>query len=195
MTECFAGVDLGGTRVKAALASSTGDVISEGVCDTLAHLGPSGVLSRIAELLEGLAASTDARIAGVGMGVPGLIDLESGTTRFLPNLPTQWRDVPVADQLGSRLGCPVRLLNDARLATLGELRFGHGRGKQNLTMAYFGLGTGVGGGVVVDGRLRMGASGGGRRTGPSDDSTRRSPLRLWESRLPGNAGQRSGIGG
>ena len=61
------------------------------------------------------------------MGVPGLVDLAAGATTFLPNLPTQWRDVPVRDMLAPQIGCPVYLLNDVRTATLGELTFGHGR--------------------------------------------------------------------
>jgi glucokinase len=81
----------------------------------------------------------------------------SGVTRFLPNLPTQWRDIPVSATLQARIGCPVYLLNDARAATLGELAFGHGRNAR--TMVFFGLGTGVGGGVVVDGQLRLGPLG------------------------------------
>ncbi len=91
------------------------------------------------------------------MGVPGLVDLAAGRTRFLPNLTTQWRDVPVANILQQRLNCPVSLLNDARAATLGELRFGLGR--DGSTMAMFTLGTGVGGGVAVNGHLLLGPSG------------------------------------
>jgi glucokinase len=78
-------------------------------------------------------------------------------TKFLPNLPTQWRNVEVARILGSRLGCSIRLLNDVRTATLGELRYGHGQSAG--TMAFFALGTGVGGGVVIDGQLRLGPLG------------------------------------
>ena len=85
------------------------------------------------------------------MGVPGLADLEAGVTKFLPNLPTQWRDVPVRKILGSALGCEVYLLNDVRTATLGELVYGHGRDAK--TMAFFALGTGVGGGLILNGQL------------------------------------------
>jgi glucokinase len=91
------------------------------------------------------------------MGCPGLVDVAHGITRFFPNLPTQWRDVHAAEILGRRLGCPVRLLNDVRTATLGELTYGRGRTAR--TMAFFALGTGVGGGVAVDGRLHLGPLG------------------------------------
>jgi glucokinase len=100
------------------------------------------------------------KLQSVGLGVPGLVDVERGITRFLPNLPTQWRDVPVADILQTSLGCPIHLLNDVRTATLGELTYGHGRdGGMSITMAFFSIGTGIGGGVVVDGRLRLGPLG------------------------------------
>jgi glucokinase len=95
--------------------------------------------------------------AALGLGVPGLVDLPTGTVKFLPNLPTNWRDVPARAHLEPQLGCPVYLLNDARMATLGELTFGRGRGAQ--TMAFYTLGTGIGGGVVIDGKLRLGPLG------------------------------------
>ena len=100
-----------------------------------------------------------SRCDAVGLGVPGLVDVRTGTTKFLPNLATQWRDVPAGDTLGRRLGCPVRVLNDARAATIGELRFGHGQGRDRPTVVFLTLGTGAGGGVVIDGTLRLGPVG------------------------------------
>ena len=153
----FAGVDLGGTNFVAAFGDAEGRLAAEDRQPTLAHEGPSAVLRRIAESIEGLSGRTGRRPSAVGIGVPGLVDLASGETRFLPNLPTQWRGIPVAGILSDRLGCAVHILNDARAATLGESMFGLGRGVQ--TMALFTLGTGVGGGIVIDGRLRMGPLG------------------------------------
>jgi glucokinase len=91
------------------------------------------------------------------MGVPGLVDVHTGVTRFLPNLPTQWRNVAVGETLSMTLGCPVFLRNDARMATLGE--FTYGRGRSADTMIFYTLGTGIGGGIVVGGKLRLGALG------------------------------------
>ncbi len=163
MTDLYCGIDLGGTSVKAAIASEKGEVLARSSISTDSHAGPDDVIRRIGDLIETLVESSPMTSAGslrgVGVGVPGLVDLVAGTTRFLPNLPTQWREVPVASILGQRLGCPVRLLNDVRTATLGELRFGHGAEATNLTLAFFSLGTGVGGGVVIDGRLRLGPLG------------------------------------
>jgi len=153
----FAGIDLGGTNFMAALGDANGNLVAEEKQPTDAHEGPAAVLDRIAASIERLAAKAGRAPSAVGFGVPGLVDFVSGETRFLPNLPTQWRGVPVAGILSARLGCPVHLLNDARAATLGESMFGHGRDVQ--TMVLFTLGTGVGGGVVIDGRLRLGPLG------------------------------------
>ena len=114
-------------------------------------------MSRIAALVEDLIVEVGKRPVGLGMGCPGLVDVKQGIVRFLPNLPTQWRDVPAASILSEKLGCVVRLLNDVRTATLGELRYGHGM--SDGTMVFFSLGTGIGGGVAIDGRLRLGPLG------------------------------------
>lgn len=160
MSELFAGVDLGGTTIAAALAERDGRVVAEAETPTNSHEGPEAVIRRVEQLLVDLAAKTGATIQAVGMGVPGLVDVPTGVTKFLPNLPTQWRDVPVATTLQQALRCPVSLMNDVRMATLGELVFGHGRtAPAPLTMAFFSVGTGIGGGVVVEGRLRLGTLG------------------------------------
>ena len=144
----YAAVDLGGTTIGAALGTANGELITEVSAPTHSHEGPQSVLDRIAQLVRRLGGSP----AAVGVGVPGLVDQERGCTLFLPNFPTNWRGVPVAEPLQQALGCPVYMLNDARTATLGEARFGHGRTAR--TMVLFTLGTGIGGGVVIDGRLR-----------------------------------------
>lgn len=160
MTVLYAGVDLGGSTIAVALAERSGIVVAEAEAPTNSHEGPAAVIKRIGQMIAQLAAEVGARPQAVGMGVPGLVDVSTGVTRFLPNLPTQWRDVPVADQLQPDLGCPVYLLNDVRTATLGELEFGHGRAAHDrLTMAFFSIGTGIGGGIVVEGKLRLGPLG------------------------------------
>ncbi len=155
----YASVDLGGTNIKCALGDGEGRVLCERSVPTLSHEGPAAVLERMAGLVNELAGRAGVRPEAVGIGVPGLADLRAGTTRFLPNLPTQWRDVPVRGSLEPKLGCPVYLLNDVRMATLGELTFGHGRGLDAPTMAFFAVGTGIGGGIAVDGKLRLGPLG------------------------------------
>jgi glucokinase len=157
MADLFASVDLGGTKTAAALSTAGGHLVAENTMPTGSHAGPEGVLNRLADLLDDLIQQAGRRPAALGIGVPGLADLERGTTRFLPNLPTNWRDVPVRDRLSPRLGCPVYLLNDVRMSTLGELTFGLGRTAR--TLAFFALGTGIGGGLAIDGRLRLGPLG------------------------------------
>ncbi len=153
----FASVDIGAAQTACALATGAGQMIAERTMPTLAHEGPEAALNRVAAVLNDLAAGAGQRILAVGVGVPGLADFHRGRTLFLPNLPAAWRDLPVADRLSARLGCPVFLLNDARMAALGELWFGHGRNAK--TMVAFTVGTGIGGGVVIERKLRLGPLG------------------------------------
>jgi len=161
MNGLYAGVDLGGTTIKVAIAAADGDILAQDQVSTNSHLGPSSVLNSMGDVIGRLKSQIAATspLIGIGMGVPGLVDIATGTTRFLPNLPTQWRNIPVGTILQQRLGCPVRLLNDVRAATLGELRFGHGKREPQLTMAFFSIGTGVGGGVALKGDLWLGPLG------------------------------------
>ncbi len=153
----FAGVDLGGTNIECALAAADGSILNSDRTATLSHEGPDRILQRIAALVTRLAGTAGTAPAALGMGMPGLVDLRQGVTKFLPNLPTQWRNVPVAEILSRSVACPVYLMNDVRAATLGELTFGHGRSAR--TMAFFALGTGIGGGIAIEGRLRLGPLG------------------------------------
>jgi glucokinase len=114
------------------------------------------VLDRLAAAAAGLAAE-HGPLAAAGVGLPGLFDEASGRVVFLPNLPASWTGHEVASPLAGRLGVPVALINDARSFTLAESRMGAAAGCANVVCLT--LGTGVGGGVVVDGRLRHGPHG------------------------------------
>jgi len=154
----YAAVDLGGTNITVVLGDATGGFLGETKQATLSYEGPDAVLDRIAAMVKGLAQAAGAPPAALGIGVPGLVDVDAGETRFLPNMEGNWKGVPVRSRLQAALGCPIHILNDARAATLGELVFGHGRqGVESL--ALFTLGTGVGGGIVLDGKLRLGPLG------------------------------------
>jgi glucokinase len=150
----FAGIDIGGTKIAAAVGLADGTVVAERSIPTQSHDGPEAVLARTAALVRELAPRP---IEAAGVGLPGTLDRATGIVRFLPNLPTNWRGVPAAAILAEELQAPVYLLNDARLATLGELVFGHGRDVDDLVM--FTLGTGVGGGLALGGKLRLGLTG------------------------------------
>ncbi|MFM8546129.1 MAG: ROK family protein [Betaproteobacteria bacterium] len=154
MSEVFASIDLGGTNIHAALARGNGSLLAEVKQPTLSHEGPEAVVERMIAMIRGLTEQLAVTPLALGMGVPGLVDVGTGTTRFLPNMPTQWRGVTVRAMMEQALGFPVHVLNDARTATLGELVFGHGQSVSDLV--FFTLGTGVGGGVVLEGKLRLG---------------------------------------
>jgi glucokinase len=96
-------------------------------------------------------------IGGVGIGAPGVLDLERGITLFLPNLPGEWRNVPLGPTIAERVGLPVSLLNDVRSFTLGEKTFGAGRDVD--TIVGIAIGTGIGGGLVINGQLHLGLEG------------------------------------
>ncbi len=160
MSAIVAGVDLGGTSVKVALADQDGQLLTHSSFPTQSHREPEVILRQICDQVTALRTQLGCTsITALGLGAPGLVEISSGTTRFLPNFPGHWQGVRVAEFLRRELSCSVRVLNDARAATLGELRFGHGREFPGVTMAWFGLGTGVGGGIVIDGRLRIGPLG------------------------------------
>jgi glucokinase len=155
--DLYAGVDLGGTTITAGIATADGRLVASRTIPTNSSDGPDAVLGRIALLIETLAAETGSKARAVGFGLPGLVDVSNGEARFLPNLTTQWRGVPVAAVLSAHLGCQVWCINDARAATLGELTYGRGRDAR--TMAFYTLGTGVGGGVAIEGKLLLGKLG------------------------------------
>jgi glucokinase len=168
VTDVYASIDLGGTKIAGALATTAGAVLAQAVIPTESYGGPPAVLARIAGLVAELAAAAGVQPRALGLGVPGLADLHTGVVKFLPNLPTQWREVPAGAYLREALGCPVRLLNDVRMATLGELVYGHGQAAPGQAvpdqaaagaMIFFALGTGIGGGLAIDGRLYLGPMG------------------------------------
>lgn len=155
------GIDLGGTDIKAGLVSATGEISCQVVLPTHVDAGPKAVASRIAGATrEVLAKAEKQRIAGIigiGLGAPGLIIAESGVVHFSPNFPG-WTDIPLVDDVKRALGSqdfPIFMDNDVNAMTLGELHHGAGVGYQSLVALT--LGTGVGGGVVIDGQVYHGS--------------------------------------
>jgi glucokinase len=146
------GLDLGGTNAKCAVVDEGLRVLATDAVPNGAADGPDAVLERVAELGRA-AAEPFGAIASVGLALPGHFD-EDGCATLLPNLPGDWAGRPVAGPVGERLGVPVRLVNDVRALTLAELRLGAGRGASDVIC--IALGTGVGGGVVIGGRVHLG---------------------------------------
>ena len=157
----FIGIDLGGTNIKAALVDTeTGEIDEPVSIPTHAREGYDSVIAQMNVLVDRIASARGlekSAIGGIGVGVPGAIDMERGRTLFLPNLPGQWRNVPLAERLAALSGLPVRIINDARAMTLGEYKFGAGKGVD--TVACYTLGTGIGGGLIINGRLHLGIGG------------------------------------
>lgn len=150
----IAGIDLGGTQLRVALARADGQVIAVTRSATARLRTPDRVVEWIGAQVDRLRQGGPLR--GAAIGAPGPINLQRGLLVNPPNLPG-WRNVALAAVLGERLGCPVALENDANLAGLGEFHRGAGRG--SLTMVYVTWSTGVGAGLVVDGSLLRGAHG------------------------------------
>ena len=147
------GLDLGGTNVKCAVVDDALRVLATDTCPTGAGRGPDAVLERVAALGRSTVAPLgDAATAGLAL--PGHFDAEQGSGVLLPNLLGDWVGRPIAGPVGDRLGVPVTLVNDVRALTLAELRLGAGRGASDLVC--IALGTGVGGGVVIGGRVHLG---------------------------------------
>jgi glucokinase len=163
----YIGCDLGGTNLRAAIVDvEDGSVLHHMSIPTLAREGHDAVLRRMAALFLDLVHSAGMEqedIGGVGIGVPGVLDLERGETLFLPNLSGAWPHVPVRDRIAKLTGLPAAMLNDVRSITYGEWLFGAGRGFD--TVAVFAIGTGIGGGLVINGQLHLGIGGTGGELG------------------------------
>lgn len=165
MTKRYVGVDLGGTNLKVGLVSADGKMFDRQSCATEADRGPQHVLSRIAEAVRRLCETAGlnlADVAAVGVGAPGPLDTKAGVVLLAPNLPG-WRNIAARDRLAEDLDRPVILENDANAAAYGEFRCGAGR--DVASMVLLTLGTGIGGGIILDGRLFRGATDTGAELG------------------------------
>ena len=163
----YIGCDLGGTNMRAAIVDvENGSIIYQMSIPTLARDGHDAVMKRMAGLFVQMiewAGMKKEDIGAIGIGVPGVLDLENGETLFLPNLPGTWPHVPLGDTIAKLTDLPVALLNDVRSITNGEWRFGAGRGVD--TLVVFAVGTGIGGGLVINGQLHLGIGGTGGEVG------------------------------
>lgn len=122
--------------------------------------GQEAVIQRIIQLINELTQASGlpaGAIKGVGIGVPGTPDIDTGVIHFLTNLPGQWLNVPLQAIIQQQVQLPVALINDVRAITLAEWRFGAGRGLE--TVVCLAIGTGIGGGVVVNGQFHLGLGG------------------------------------
>jgi glucokinase len=152
------GIDLGGTAIKAGVVTHTGQIIGRGEVPTEATLGVGGVvgnMARAAHMALTAAGLPASALSGAGIGAPGICNGAVGVVVEAVNL--GWREVPVTLLLAEALGLPVRLDNDANCAALGEQWCGAARGSDHVLMVT--LGTGVGGGLILGGKIYHGFNG------------------------------------
>jgi glucokinase len=158
MPDFAVGVDLGGTNMRIAAVDEAGKQLEVISTSTEVKRGRESVVSAMCDAIRALTAkfSSSYRLVGTGIGVPGIIDMQSGLVKESPNLP-DWTNYPVREEIQRRLGSSVILENDANAAALGEKWLGAGRDVENMCMVT--LGTGVGGGIVLNRHVWHGMTG------------------------------------
>lgn len=154
------GIDIGGTKIAGALVAPDGRILHQRRVPTPAQ-DTEAIVDTTAQLISSLLDVADGEVVGIGMACAALVDSRAGHVWFAPNLP--WRDLDLAEAVGSRVGRPVGVENDANAAAWGEYRFGAGSDCDDMLLVT--VGTGVGGGCIVDDRLLRGAFGIGGEVG------------------------------
>ena len=183
------GIDVGGTKINAFRVSRHGEVLGRASAPTPADDPDATIDAMIATA----RAVLGPEVIGVGIGAAGLVDSARGILRFAPNL--AWRELPIAQRVGDALDLPCQVDNDANVAAYGEYRFGSGRGYRQLLLVT--VGTGIGGGIVMDGRLIRGAHGFAAEIGhiivePGGPRCGCGNLGCWEQVAAGRAIDRGG---
>lgn len=158
------GVDLGGTNLRVAAVNENGGLFDHLNLETLVERGREDVVDRLTNgILELVNRWKDRyQLAGIGIGIPGILRLREGILVASPNLPG-WENFNVRAQIARRLNAPFLLENDANAAALGEKWIGSGRNVNHL--CFLTMGTGIGGGLIFDGKIWHGASGMGAELG------------------------------
>src|SRR3989441_3388720 len=160
MAEKFiAGIDIGGTKIAVAIAAAEGKIIARNSIPTDGVRTPQDSMNQVLETLERLAGIHHGRLAAIGIGCAGPLDLERGVVLAPPNMPRNWRQFPLRSFVESKSGVPLIVDNDANAAALAEHLFGAGRGYSDLV--YLTISTGIGGGIIANNDLvhRLGEAG------------------------------------
>ena len=162
----YIGIDLGGTFIKGGIVDDLGNILVSDKVPTESEKGADRVALNIANLCKTLLSNENmgaSDIVGIGMGVPGMIDSEKGEVVYSNNL--GWEHFFISKEVEKQTGLPVKIANDANVAALGETKFGCGKDYQNTVMLT--LGTGVGGGIIINGKLFEGNRSAGAELGHS----------------------------
>jgi glucokinase len=152
------GIDVGGTNVKIALVDGEGKIIYSNSVPTYAQMGYEYTVNNIKQAIRDLMKETNTEakdIQGIGFDFPGQVDCKTGVVKNAPNIPG-WVNVPIAQMIEEEFNIPTRIDNDVRCAALGELKFGAGRGCENFVCIT--VGTGIGSGLVINGKVVRGAA-------------------------------------
>ena len=157
----YIGIDVGGTTVKGAVIDKSGTVYAEDSSPTQKGDRLADVISTLTERLISTVGKPKSHFKGVGIGSAGMIDAENGSIVFAGNLDV--RNVPVAKLVESKVKIPVKITNDANAAALGEAKFGAGKSYSDSILVT--LGTGVGGGIIIGGKLFEGNKSAGAEIG------------------------------
>ena len=156
MTRTVLAADFGGTHLRAALIADTGAILRRFDHQTPAEATPETIIAEVVDLLGRTAAGATPPPSAACIATAGLIDADAGKVILAPNI-AGFRNLVLTTPIAERLGIPAFIENDASAAALGEHRFGAGRGTRHLLHAT--LGTGIGGGIVIDGKLYRGSRG------------------------------------
>ncbi|MGJ3238254.1 MAG: ROK family protein [Anaerolineae bacterium] len=162
MSQVVIGVDLGGTRLRAACLDQQLNLLERTETLTRAEEGLDATLGRIKQIIRQVLPTDQERVQGIGVSVPGPCNPETGVVVAPPNLPG-WHDVPLSQILEDEFGVPVYLGNDANVAALAEVALGSAQGYRHVI--YLTVSTGIGSGIINDGRLILGKTGIGNEAG------------------------------
>ena len=165
------GVDLGGTKIYTALVDLEGNIIKEKTVETLAFEGENAVMGRIIDTINYVIDGTEKNlIKSIGIGSPGPLDVKNGVIIENSNLP--FKNFEIVKTIRETYDLPTYLDNDANVATLGEYKFGAGKGTEN--MIYMTVSTGIGGGAILNGKIFRGSTGNALEIGHTTISQERT---------------------
>ena len=156
------GVDLGGTSIKIGLVDLKGKIIKNVSIDSCASKGPNAVNEEIVKGIKFITNKKNDKMLGIGIGAPGAVKSKKGTVENPPNFPN-WGKVHLGKEIKEKIDCDVYVENDANVAAIGELIYGAGKELENFIMIT--LGTGVGGGIIINKKIYRGETGGAGEIG------------------------------
>ena len=157
MKEYIVGIDIGGTNIKIGLLKNNREIINYFSFQTESERGVEYILKNISLKISEIIGSAKANgnVEGIGVGIPGIVDIKKGIVKFAPNL--RWHNLNFSDRLAELTNLPVKIDNDANVIAIGEAL--HGAAKEYKHIVVITLGTGIGAGIIINGKLYTGANG------------------------------------